>query len=108
MNTKNVPKKLWQWIDAAEKDVLEVADDPAYLLNMEVWHLPDDGVGHVCLAGAVMSRTLKMTKDYSAGVAMLPQKIRGPLTALDDFRALDFIECLEKLYPGGRGGTRCS
>ena len=101
MNIKNLPKKLWQWIDAAEVDALAVADDPAYILNMDVWHLPDDAVCHVCLAGAVMARTLQVPKHYSAGVAHVPFKIMRALVAIDSLRALDFTGCLDSFYPDG-------
>lgn len=103
MHTENLPAKLWQWIDAAEKDALCVADDPEYILDMAVWHLPDEGVCHVCLAGAVMARTLQLPQNCSSGVAAFPHKIRHPLAALDDLRELDFMQCLERRYPGGRG-----
>lgn len=98
MNTENLPAKLWQWIDAAEKDVLEVADDPAYVLDMEVWHIPDERVCHVCLAGAVMARTLKLPVGYCAGVGLLPDKVQAPLFALDDFRDLYLGKSLRRLY----------
>lgn len=104
MNIENLPKKLWQWIDAAEKDALAVADDPAYTFDMEVWHLPDpdQGVTHVCLAGAVMARTLNLPSQYSLGVDALPETVQAPLFALDDFRYLYFRKSLMRLYPDAR------
>lgn len=80
-----------------------MADDPAYILDMEVWHLPDEGVCHVCLAGAVMARTLNLPLEYSDGLGRISAKVGGPLVALDWFRNLDFIACMEILYPGGHG-----
>lgn len=103
MNLDNAPLKLWQWIDAAEADALAVADDPEYILDMDVWHLLDEGVCSVCLAGAVMARTLQVPKHYSAGVSNVPFKIKRALDALDDLREVDFTSCLDSFYPEGRG-----
>ena len=54
----NLPDKPSELIRLALADLALCAADPNYRIDMEEWHKPEYGVCHVCLAGAVMAKSL--------------------------------------------------
>ncbi len=66
--TAKLPKKLWQLASVAMKDLAAVERSKAYRVDMATWHDPyttDKGkaVCEVCLGGAVLAKTLKMSPN---------------------------------------------
>lgn len=54
-----LPDKLHKLIKVAYKDIMTIANDSRYVLNMKTWHeVNSDNRCHVCLAGAVMAGSL--------------------------------------------------
>ena len=63
--------------------------DPKYKIQMSFWHTPisiSSKTCTVCLAGAVMVKTLKAKKSGSYGPASFDTNNASSLTALDKFR----------------------
>ena len=58
-----LPDTLWELLAVARSDALAIARDPRYALNMGAWHTPSGITCHVCLAGAVMARSLQAPRD---------------------------------------------
>ena len=50
--------KLSSLLRQAVEDAQAIQDTPGYRLDMEAWHIIQDGTCLVCMAGAVMARTL--------------------------------------------------
>jgi len=60
-------KRLSTLLRIAVEDAKAVARMKGYKLNMSVWHQPDSyGICHVCMAGAVVARSLGFAKVYVA------------------------------------------
>lgn len=79
----DVPSEL---IRLALSDLEKCEASESYAINMLDWHLPEFGVCHVCLAGAVMAQSLGAyigekphPEDFGSGA-------HGKLHALDSFR----------------------
>lgn len=85
-------------IRLALSDLSQCEKDPHYTINMNVWHDPEheDGICHVCLAGAVMAKTLAYPHDRT----VLPSiTLHYPeLSALDHFRTGDISSALRCLH----------
>lgn len=74
-------------IRAALVDLQACVQDPRYVVNMEDWHEPGyGGPCQVCLAGAVMAKSLRADVSDTAGPYAFPELIRARLRALDSFR----------------------
>ncbi len=56
--TPSPPEKLSDLLRLAVRDCQKVEKMKTHRLNMVEWHAPYDGVCHVCMAGAVVDRTL--------------------------------------------------
>ncbi len=82
-----LPSKPSELILLALKDLRAVEKSKKYVVEMGEWHTPDyrDGKCAVCLAGAVMAKTLKVSVHDD----MLPYRMGindDKLRALDYFR----------------------
>lgn len=62
-NSKLPPTKLSDLIQLALDDIDAIEKDPRYVVDMNWWHMPMDVACHVCLAGAVMARSLEVPID---------------------------------------------
>lgn len=80
----NTPSKL---IRIAIADLADVERDPKYRVKMGLWHKPEGGVCTVCLAGAVMAKTLRVGPASEMIPSRLLKDEEHKLLALDSFRA---------------------
>ncbi len=98
-----LPNKLSALIRVALADLRKCEEDPKYVIFMEDWHVPqDNGVCAVCLAGAVMAKSLNADVRYR----LLPLDFIGPvisnkLRALNDARLGDVGAALCNLRISG-------
>lgn len=71
--------KLSDLAEAALADLEAVEKDERYVVDMESWHEPADGVCMVCLAGAVMANRLVCNPTVTLMPSMLheAQKLRS-------------------------------
>ena len=87
MSTK-LPNKLSDCIDVALADLAKVERSKKYIVNMAIWHLAVEEKCAVCLAGAVMAKTLDLpaTEDRFDPVGFGKH---------NDFRlaALNYLRC---------------
>lgn len=60
------PKKLSTAIGHALTDLKKAEKHSKYDVQMAVWHQPDQGKCHVCLAGAVMAFRMNVPRNESA------------------------------------------
>lgn len=86
----NLPSKLSDLLEVALKDLTSVRRSKRYHVNMAVWHTPIEGECQVCLAGAVMARTLGIEPEKDADPYNMPQRLSRPLEALNELR-LGFV-----------------
>lgn len=56
--TKRLPRKLSRLILVALEDLEKVERSKRYVVDMKLFHVPIDGVCHVCFAGGVMAMRL--------------------------------------------------
>jgi len=101
----NLPSVL---IRLALDDLEAVERDPRYVVWMGMWHQPisngrflnyfqtDRDVCAVCLAGAVMARSLGFSPDQDLTPSQVPSEVRS-LHSLDYFRTGAVAEALEHL-----------
>jgi hypothetical protein len=96
---KKLPDKLSDLIEVAVKDLEAVEQDPHYVVNMDTWHRAEAQefrIGQqvfekepctVCLAGAVMAKTLEVPRYWSKN----PVDFRGENSTEDKLIALDLV-----------------
>lgn len=92
----NLPDKPSELIRLALADLALCAADPNYRIDMGQWHMPEDGVCQVCLAGAVMAKTLNASRADYLCPEDFPEN-RKKIKALDDFRDGLVCEALDEL-----------
>jgi hypothetical protein len=96
-----LPDTPSELLTVALADLAAVERDPRYRINMGSWHVPEeDGTCSVCLAGAVMARTLDMNPLKPLGpcdAGVLEESLENKLQALDELRNGDLREALELL-----------
>lgn len=90
-----LPRLLSGLVDLAARDIAAVHEDPDYRFMSLAWHSPMDGICHVCIAGAVLAKSVGLPPsiriDRPAGVqAFIPgvagERVMAKLHALDDVR----------------------
>lgn len=83
-----LPTTASRLIELALSDLESVEADSRYAVNMERWHEPmEDGICRVCLAGAVMARTLQIEpRERITMNDFWPVEDRTRLLALDSAR----------------------
>lgn len=84
-------------IRLALSDLTKCEADPRYAINMGVWHDPhhEDRICHVCLAGAVMAKTLARAHNRISHPYDTPYSHQ--LAALDHFRTGDISSAFRLL-----------
>ena len=90
------PSKPSELIRLALRDLRSVERSKKYSVNMHAWHQPlSDQVCEVCLAGAVMARSLKVPHNLGINPVELDTCLGvsagwyAPLSALNDLRIGD-------------------
>ena len=75
-------------INLALDDLEECEKDPNYHINMLLWHCPDERAGYceVCLAGAVMAKTLDASPACAVNPCNFPYHVMNCLKALESVR----------------------
>lgn len=86
-----LPDKPSELIRVALEDVRLVEKDDRYIVFMDDWHTTRnrEGACHVCLAGAVMAKSLKANVWEYTTPKKYPTDVRSKLFALDHFRSGD-------------------
>lgn len=85
----------------AVEDVMVVAKMPKYRISMASWHEPN-GVCKVCMAGAVMARTLRADRKYVYEPSDFESE-EYALYAVNSMRVGDMVGAHWQIY--GRGVT---
>ncbi len=85
--------KLSELIRLALADLLKVERDKRYVVNMGVWHIPN-GVCQVCMAGAVIAKTLGINYMVDDG-AVAGEEYWPQYAALNDIRLGDIDDALQ-------------
>ena len=80
-----LPDKPSELIRLALADLALCAADPNYRIDMGQWHMPEHGVCQVCLAGAVMAKSLNASRAAEFYPEDFPEN-RKKINALDVFR----------------------
>ena len=96
---KKLPDKMYQLLRLALSDLDKCNKDKSYRLCMGNWHIPDvlDDVCHVCMAGAVMAKTLNADKNKVLRLEDFKGLTRTKLRAIDYIRQLYFDEAYKIL-----------
>jgi hypothetical protein len=99
---KPLPRTLWGLLKIACEDAQRLELNPRYRLNMGEWHNPRSAlVCEVCMAGAVMARTLGESPERSATPGTFDEPTADRLYAInllrggvanDAYRALHGLE----------------
>jgi hypothetical protein len=56
---KELPSKMHKLLDVALKDLMSCARSPKYTIDMSEWHTTYIDTCRVCMAGAVMAKSLE-------------------------------------------------
>jgi hypothetical protein len=83
-----LPLRLHELLDLALKDLMSCAKSTKYVIDMGTWHEPYRDGCHVCMAGAVMARSLGQE-----AVQLQPRDLPGnenQLSALNRIRLGNF------------------
>lgn len=91
-----LPKIPSALIRLAIADLEAVEKDSRYVVCMNDWHIPDPMGCHVCLAGAVMAKTIGAPIDEFA-FPNLADNCTSQLVALNDFREGNLESGLDEL-----------
>lgn len=93
----DIPSEL---IRLALSDLQKCEADPAYYINMGLWHKPTSGGNAcmVCLAGAVMAKSLNMPKNEELFPNIFDHTTDCKLNALNDFRLGCVKDGLNSMY----------
>lgn len=81
-----LPSKLSDLLALALNDLKAVEADPNYTVDMKNWHRPDKDVCAVCLAGAVMAKSLGVARDNSSNPDFFGKDVGLKLLDLDSLR----------------------
>ena len=94
--TKTLPDKLSALIKVGIRDIKQCERDPQYEIHMYAWHEPAGNVCYVCLAGAVLAKSLGVSPDtYSCGMDLGDEVVRK-------------TEALNEVRTGNVSGAICA
>jgi hypothetical protein len=99
----DLPEKLWELTQLALEDLEKVEqDEKHYRVHMASWHEPyereDEAVCYVCLAGAVLAKTIKVPRDLLLNPSQLGCALDLKMCALNALRLGDVVEALEHFH----------
>lgn len=94
MSTKELPNKPSELLNLALNDLELCEKDSKYVINMGTWHLPEEEDCLVCLAGAVMAKSL----DCDIDAEISPSEMK--LLASDQAK----LNALDRVIKGDVGG----
>lgn len=99
MSKNKLPDKPSELIRLALKDLSKCERSKRYEVDMEKWHSPEAGRCLVCLAGAVMANTLRVSPEVKTTPSRLCISGSGnnKLLALDYFRKGHILCGLESI-----------
>lgn len=88
---KELPDKLWQLLELAINDAQLCQSDSQFKLDMLEWLEPDceDTVCRVCMAGAVMAKTLGCPTDEECYPSRIGGTTEAKLRAINELRLGD-------------------
>lgn len=81
-----LPDRPSALIRLALVDLRSVEEDPDYRVNMSHWHTPSEGACYVCLAGAIMTKSLDAPRGEYVRCGDYPGSLGRKLAALDELR----------------------
>ena len=81
----------------AVEDAMAVEEMSGYRLNMDVWHSPN-GVCKVCMAGAVMVKTLGVSRSIGRDPTDFDRDTEMKLYAVNSFRVGMVISAYTHIY----------
>ena len=92
-----LPDKLSELIRHAVGDLEKCEIDGQYEIDMNAWHLPNNEVCHVCLAGSVMAQTLEIPASRAITLEVLDATVSEKMCALNEARKGNVKVALEWL-----------
>ena len=102
-----LPDTLYGLLELAMEDYEKVLQDDRYEVKMAAWHAPiEEGKCEVCLAGAVMSKTLRVDIDNFAYPNSFIDTIERKLLAINALRTGDIAEAGYQIGKEIQGGDR--
>jgi len=105
---KQLPDTPSALIRLALDDLRKIEGDDRYAVDMYNWHCPSPLAAkcYVCLAGAVMAKSIELDPNIWASPTSMKTEIDAPtrlkLCALDDFRTGSIFQGLSTFYDKGR------
>lgn len=81
-----LPDKPSELIRFAMTELAVVEQHPDYRIDMWEWHVPQEGLCSVCLAGAVMARVMPADIKFMFGHDFFSDETERKLDAIDAFR----------------------
>lgn len=96
---RRLPDLPSQLIRVSLRDLRKVEKDEGYRVNMGDWHCGDEGLQpcEVCMAGAVMAKTLKVERSQNASPYSFDSSVAGKLLAIDFLRNGDVASAIDTL-----------
>lgn len=81
----------------AVEDAMAVKEMNGYKLDMGKWHMPN-GVCKVCMAGAVMVRTLQVSRTQELDPADFTEGVSSKLFAVNNMRIGNMVGAFRQVY----------
>ena len=104
---KTLPNKPSDLLELALSDLEKCSKDKRYKLNMHTWHAKNnfskEKLCHVCMAGAVMAKTLNVGIDEIKNVDSFTFETRDKIMAIDALRQGLFLSACVFLGISNRG-----
>lgn len=96
---KTLPNSLSKLLRVAIADLRKVRKDPRYTIDPDTWHSPNQKTCEVCMAGAIMAKTLKVKNSDCSYPGDFSPIINRKLVALDMARNGDIVWALKQMSP---------
>ena len=98
---KTLPNKLSDLLELALSDLEKCHKDKRYKLNMDTWHAKNnfnnEKLCRVCMAGAVMAKTLNVGIDEIRNLDSFYFETRDKIMAIDELRQGLFLSACDSL-----------